>query len=626
MKKINWRKVGIWTVVLAALLLFWVLKCVGTSRPIAHVPGILDGKFKVSVGAVREIVIRGEKSGEPVDLTVTIRDENQEIVWKESYKNVEITGDRQTLASFEKEDPLVLEQKEYYAELTQDSGTQESIWLSIIEYNADFKGMYLGLSIIFLFAAALALFVYDNVKISIHAAYFILAVTLSMVFGCVMPPLSAGDEYAHFVEAYEMSSKIMHVQYHKSGYVALRADDYDSAVYLHDMASISDWYETFEKGNINEMVPAAEHSTVTSRAWYVYLPSAFGITLARILHCSGHALLILGSLFNLLTVALLFALAVKIAPRGKLFWACFGLVPEILYFANSFSYDGINIALCALLAAYFLYMYEALPSIKVKHIAVFCIIFLFMVPIKTVYVWLGLLLLLLPIRKLSVSKKVITIAGAVCLVVGLVLGYMYLPLFKDLLLAGEAPSTGVQTSEGVNLAYVINNPRHLIDCFFNTIFQDVNGFKSKDQYIAAALGQVMASDRYAGRDIYLLPSWMCVVIVFVFGISLEDTSVNQMSRIKRYLTAGIGAGIYFSVLSAMYFASTLIIDRKVYAVQGRYLLPICVLFPLIFKNRIFSLRIDKRKWCLFLMVFVNLLFMFDTFWHYAYVYFAQPVA
>lgn len=626
MKKINWKKVGIWIAALAALILFWVLKVDGASRPIAHVPGILDGKFKVTVGAIREIVIKGEKSEEPSDLTVTIRDEDQEIVWQERFEGVEVTGDRQALVLFEKEDPLILEKKEYYAELTQEAGTQEPIWFSIIEYNADFKGMYLGLSIIFLLTIALALFLYDNAKIPIHVAYFVLAVTLSVVFGCIMPPLSAGDEYAHFVTAYRMSSKMMHVPHLAQGYVALRADDYDSAVYLHDIASISDWYDTFEKGNIDEMVPAAERSTVTSRARYVYLPSAIGITVARILHCSGHMLLILGGLFNLLAVTSIFMLAIKIAPRGKLFFACFGLIPEILYFANSFSYDGINIALCTLLAAYFLYMYEGVPSVKIKHIAIFGVIFLLMVPIKAVYVWLGLLLLLLPIKKSSVSRKVIIIVGVASLVAGLILVFMYLPLLKSIILAGSAPSTGSQSNEGVSLSYVVSNPRHLIDCFVNTMFQDINGFIGKDQHIAAALGQVMASDRYDGRDIYLLPSWLCVVIVLVFGICLEDTSLNQMNRMRRYLAAGIGAGIYFSVLLAMYFTSTKIIDRKVYGVQGRYLLPICVLFPLIFKNQIFFTKIDRRKWCLFLMVFVNLLFMLEVFWHYAYVYFAQPVA
>lgn len=626
MKRINWKKAGIWLAALAALLLFWILKCDNHARPIAHVPGILDGKFKVSVGAVREIVIKGKKSEEPIDLTVTIRDENQDIVWQESFEGIEVTGDRQTLASFEKEAPLAMEQKEYYAELTTDTEMKESIWFSIIEYNADFKGMYLGLSIIFLLAIGLALFLYDNVKIPIHVAYFGLAVTLSMVFSCVMPPLSAGDEYAHFLEAYKLSSKMMHVQFHTQGYIALRADDYDSAVYLHDMASISDWYETFEKGNIDEMVPAAEHSTVSNLAWYVYIPSAIGITLARLFRCSGHVLLILGSLFNLLAVTFLFMLSIKIAPRGKLFFACLGLVPEVLYFANSFSYDGTNLALCVFLTAYFLYMYEAVPRITMKHVGIFCIIFMLMLPIKTVYVWFGLLLLILPVRKLAISKKVIVGTGIVCAIAGLAFCFMMLPQFKYLLTASEAVSTGLQTSEGVSLNYIRSNPKYFIEVIFNTIFQDVNGFKIKDQYLVTSLGQVMASDRYSGRDIFLLPAWMCGVIMFVFCISLEDTRENQLNQIRRYSIAGLGICIYFSVLLAMYFVSTMTIDRKVYGVQGRYFLPIYALFPLVFKNQFFAMKIDTRKICLFSMVLINLLYIFDTFWHYAYVYFAQPVA
>lgn len=626
MKRIDWKKAGIWFAALLALLLFWILKVDGTSRPIAHVPGILDGKFKVSVGAIREMVIHGEKSDEPVDLTVTIKDEDQEIVWQQNFEDVEITGDRQTLVSFEKEDPLVLEQKEYYADLTVESGIFEPKEFFIVEYNADFKGMYLGLSIIFLIVIAIALFLYDNSKIPIHFAYFGLAVMLSMVFRCVMPPLSAGDEYAHFLETYKLSSKMMHVQFHDQGYILLRADDYDSAVYLHDMASISDWYETFEKGNIDEMVPAAEQSTVSNRAGYVYLPSALGITLARLFRLSGHALLLCGGLFNLLMVAFLFMLAIKITPRGKLFFACFGLVPEILYFANSFSYDGINVALCTLFVAYFLYLYEAVSQITIKQIVTFGVIFVLMLPIKMVYAWLGLLLFFLPFRKLSISKKAMIGVGIMCGAAGLVLVYMFLPQISHLVTASSAVSTGLQTDEGVSLSYIVKNPRHLIDCFFNSTFQDVNGFKYTDRYIAAALGQVMASDRYLGRDIYLLSSWICAMVGFTLFLSLEDTRENQLNRFRRYFAVGIGACIYLSVLLAMYFASTMIIDRKVYGVQGRYFLPICLLLPVIFKNTFFSLKLDTRKWCLFSMVFINLLFMFDTFWHYAYVYFAQPVA
>lgn len=626
MKKVNWKKIGIWFAALFALILFWVLKVDGTSRPIAHVPNILDGKFKVSVGAIREIVIHGEKSDDPVDLVVTIKGEDQKIVWQQHFEDVEITGNRQTLVSFEKENPLVMEQKEYYADLTVEPGTFEPKEFFIVEYNADFKGMYLGLSIVFLAVIALALFLYDNVKIPIHFAYFGLAVMLSMLFRCVMPPLSAGDEYAHFLEAYKLSSKMMRIQFHDQGYILLRADDYDSAVYLHDMASISDWYETFEKGNIDEMVPARELSTVSSEAWYIYLPGAMGITLARLLRLSGHILLLLGGLFNLLVISALFALAVKIAPRGKVFFSCLGLVPEILYFSHSYSYDGINIALCALLVSYFLYLYEMAPKITMKQVMVFGVIFVLMLPIKTVYVWFGLLLVLLPFKKCFISKKVMLGAGTLCGIVCLFLIYMLLPQISYLVTAQGAVSTGLQTSEGVSLSYIMNNPQHLIDCFFNSTFQDVSGFKYTDRYFAAALGQVMASDRYVGRDIYLLPSWMCAAVGFVFLLSLEDARENQLSRFRRYFAAGIGGCIYLSVLLAMYFASTLIIDRKVYGVQGRYFLPIFLLFPLIFKNKFFTLKINVRKWCLLSMVCINLHFIFDTFWHYAYVYFAQPVA
>ena len=76
----------------------------------------------------------------------------------------------------------------------------------------------------------------------------------------------------------------------------------------------------------------------------------------------------------------------------------------------------------------------------------------------------------------------------------------------------------------------------------------------------------------------------------------------------------------------MYFASTLINDRKIYGISGRYFLPIYALFPLVFKNRLFRIERDISKVCLGGMALINLLYLFDVFWHYSYVYFAQPVA
>lgn len=621
-RSIVW-KVCIWCVALFFLILFWNLKLNGISRPTAHIPAVIDGRVKITVGALREIVVQGERSDEPVNVEIRISDEDHQLIYDETFEGVTLTGGRDTIAQFAKEEPLSLTPGNYYVEVNTDK--QISLQVLLIEYNGNYRNLYIGFSVFFLLILALLLVMCECSAWKPETGYMILAITLGIFSGFVMPPLCAGDEYAHFLESYQLSSKILHTPYqNEEGYVLLRADDYDSAVYLHDAASISDWYETLEKGNVTDMVPAGEKSTVVTRAWYAYLPSALMLALTRLCGGSGHLLLLLGRWTNLFLVTALIAISIRLIPRGKVFVACLGLLPETIYLANSFSYDGINLGICILLASYFYYLYDRPEKISWKQLVVCVVLCAMMIPIKTVYIWYVFLLLLLPIRKIALSKKILVLLLIGSGVVMLVIGIKLWPAISSLSTSGLAPSTGEM--DGVSISYIMNNPKDFITVLGNSLFPELAGFKYPERYLATSFGQVLAADRYAGRDLYTIPSWMCTVIVFAAIISLHDTGENPISRRKRIGVAILGGGMVFGVFMAMYFASTLIANRKIYGVSGRYFLPVYALLPLIVKNRWFELKFDVKKVCMAAMVLINLFYWFDVFWHYSYVYFAQPVA
>lgn len=616
-------------VMLAAMLgfvLFWNLKLKDVSRPVSHVPEVLDGRIHITVGAVRELVVHGEASEQPVTLTVMIYDKDHQKVFQQDYAGVMLSGYRDTIAEFSREEPLRFEKGDYYVELLSDGELADDVEILVIEYNGDYKQLYWGLVVLILAVLGLLLWLYDKAWLKLELLYAIFAVVLGLVFSYVMPPLCAGDEYAHFLESYEVSSRILHTQvWDEQGYTLLRADDYDSAVYLHDAASISDWFETFRKGNVTEFVSAKEKSTVAARSWYVYLPSALMLSIVRLLGGSGHALLLLGRMTNLLVFVALMVLSIRMIPRGKVFLVCLGLVPETLYLANSFSYDGINLALCILLASYFYYLYDTAEKISWKQLLFYLVICAVMIPIKTVYLWYMVLLLLLPVKKLAISRKVIGMAliGVFIAAVGMLV-YLW-PNISSLAMAGTAPSTG-GISEGVSVGYVLSNPREFLIVLGNSLFPELAGFKYPERYLATSFGQILAADRYSGRDLYTMTSWMCATIVLAAAISLCDSEDNPINTTRRLIIGVLGAGMFFGVLLAMYFASTLIVNRKIYGISGRYFLPIYALLPLIVKNRFLTLKFNAKKFCTVIMVLVNLFYYFDVFWHYSYVYFAQPVA
>lgn len=623
--KRNAIKIIVWLLAFSFLVLFWNIKLEGISRPVSHVPDILDGRIQITVGAVREIVVQGKTTEKPLKISFSIYDEQHEAVYHNVFEQVVLTGNRDTIAQFPKENPLSLATGNYYIEIGVDESDASNMRVWIIEYNGNYKSLYLGLSICILFTLALLLVLVNRPNLKIEWVYAILSVVLGLVFSYVMPPLCAGDEYAHFLESYEVSSRILHTQvWDEQGYTLLRADDYDSAVYLHDAASISDWFETFRKGNVTEFVSAKEKSTVAARSWYVYLPSALMLSIVRLLGGSGHALLLLGRMTNLLVFVALMVLSIRMIPRGKVFLVCLGLVPETLYLANSFSYDGINLALCILLASYFYYLYDTTEKISWKQLLFYLVICAVMIPIKTVYLWYTVLLLLLPVKKLAISRKVIGMAliGVFIAAVGMLV-YLW-PNISSLAMAGTAPSTG-GISEGVSVGYVLSNPREFLIVLGNSLFPELAGFKYPERYLATSFGQILAADRYSGRDLYTMTSWMCATIVLAAAISLCDSEDNPINTTRRLIIGVLGAGMFFGVLLAMYFASTLIVNRKIYGISGRYFLPIYALLPLIVKNRFLTLKFDAKKFCAVIMVLVNLFYYFDVFWHYSYVYFAQPV-
>ena len=616
-------KVLVWCLALLFLILFWNLKLEGISRPTAHIPAAIDGKIRITVGALREIVVQGESSDEPLNITIRISSEENRVVYEETFEGITLTGDRDTIAQFAKEEPLSLTPGNYYVEVSTEE-KQIPLHALFIEYNGDYKNLYIGLTVIILLILAAVLVMCERFAWKLETAYVVMSILLGVLLSYVMPPLCAGDEYAHFLESYQLSSKILHTQdKDDNGYVLLRADDYDSAVYLHDTASISDWFETFERGNVTDMVSAGEKSTVASKSWYVYLPSALMLALVRICGGSGHILLLLGRLTNLLIVTVLIALSIKLIPRGKVFVACLGLLPETIYLANSFSYDGINLGLCILLASYFYYMYDRSEHITWKQLIVYVVLCALMIPVKTVYIWYVFLLLLLPMKKIALPKKVIALLLAGAGVVVVVIAIKLWPSISSLSTSGLAPSTG--ELDGVSISYIMNNPKDFITVLGNSLFPELAGFKYPERYLATSLGQVLAADRYAGRDLYTMPAWMCAVIVFTVIISLHDTGENTISGRKRMGMVILGCGMVFGIFMAMYFASTLIVNRKIYGISGRYFLPVYALLPLIVKNRWFEVKFDVKKVCMAVMVLINLFYWFDVFWHYSYVYFAQPV-
>lgn len=601
--------------VIVAMYLFWVIKLQTYYMPIQHRVGEYSREFDVTLGAVREIVVDTSKEENAIELEITVYNETNEECWNKKYTDVIFDGKRRTIELFPRENPLVLDSGRYRAEI-KINGEPAYASMMFVEYNGSFNKLYLGLCILLTLGVITLLIIKEYNKIPLEVAYIATMIIMGIIYNYIMPPLGVPDETSHLWKAYELSSKMMLQEpYDEEGYLMVREDVYESITYLHNTASISGWYASFGEGNADNVVTPGFRSTVSTKAPYAYFAPAVGITVARILGCNGHVLLLMGRGFNMIALILLIALAIRIIPYGKSFYYVLGSLPEVIYLFNSYSYDGLNLALCMLIVAYFLYLYNEAKEIGWKELGIFLLLLLLMIPIKVVYIAFGLLLLLLPLKKVTISKKQIAIVGIIGIMGAGIFLLINLPLVMTIIGTTNTTVNNGTEETLITLGYVLENKQRSLLIYLNTILGNTN------DYFSCALGQIIGSERYSGLDYYVVPTWMQNVIVVLMILGLEDTKNNKLPIGKKAVGWGAVIFTYMAVLTSMFFAWTVIANTRIMGVQGRYFLPIFVLLPILIHNKYFKIEKGSKGTCVIGIGMVNLLFTFLMFFHYASNYF-----
>lgn len=596
------------------LYLLWALRISGESMPIVHTIGMDGGSFCPTIGKVREITISGTIE-QPMELHLSVYD-GKKLVLENDYQISEIKGNNTSIQQFEKGQELELEKKEYEVQAVIDGEISRTGHIRFIEYNGSYKSFYLGLSLICLAGVFALTLLLQSQKIKIEHKYFFVAIYCGLLFNFVMPPLGVPDEEAHFLEAYGLSNTLLGKEVKQDNYVLLDEADKDSIIYLHDISSISEWYDSFEikkaTGNIKE---ADMQSTVGSKAPWTYLPSAIGISIARLLNIHGNLLLLMGRLFNLLFEAGITALAIRILPYAKTYISVLGLVPEVIYLYGSYSYDGINLCLCILIVSYFLYLNAQEKKIKLHQLGILCLLLLLMIPIKLIYVFMALLVVLLPVRKLNLNRKQLMIGTIVGLAVILLIGINIIPVIKNAVGFNNNMTADEDLDAWNTLPYALQNIENTFHVFLRTIF----GYTG--EYLYNTFGEVVGKGRYNYLDTFTGFPGMRIGIVVLMIMALEDTGKNLLPRVKRCIAVGITGLIYLGVFVSLFFIFTAKRSTRIMGIQGRYFLPCFTLIPLIVKNRFFNLQISREKVCLYALVFCNILFAVLMFVHYATNYF-----
>ncbi len=633
--KLKEHKYSIITVVtaLGILVFMWFFALKDTYMPIQHLSSISDGSFTVKTGSVRRIDIKSADGYDisASDLLIQISDGNGNVIHKIEGSGFDFdTVDNKYRTIFDSTPETGIEVPEgiYHISAGLGPNVKEMCIFRVYEYRGSMSGLYLLISISVLLCVIATILVINRKNMSIHRAFIILAVTFGILVNTVFPPLAVPDEASHFKEAYENSS----TSYDKLPFKKIpvggpnyrlwvRATDYDSIYYLHDISSIAGWYEKlWDKPDLSYVLLDYD-STVTAGSTYIYMPAAIGILLARGLRLNGRWLLYLGRFAAFAACLLLVYWAIRLMPKRKLFMLSVALLPQSMFLFMSYSYDGINLALCMFIAAFIMFLTQEEHRIRPWEIIILVASMLVMIPVKMAYIPYILLVLLL-ISKDCIStitkdrRKPIT--GIVLLVVFIgiasVLAVTKLPNIANMI--GYSGSDGAEMlpESRVSISYAMSNIPDTVKRYFNTFWYE------SQNYIVQMLGSVPGGLKEGTRS-YRMPIFSVLLMIAVFAVALTEEGTGY-GRVRKVIVWIAGIGCIFAVYTGLLFGDTKIMDTTIKGIQGRYFLPVLALAPLALKNRFMSVEEDTRRRIVIAGTsLAYILFYFCAYYYYAIHYF-----
>lgn len=140
-----------------------------------------------------------------------------------------------------------------------------------------------------------------------------------------------------------------------------------------------------------------------------HVPSIIGMYLGILLGLPAYWVLQMGELFSLLLYTLICYRALKIMPVKKELMAMLMLLPMAVQQATSIGYDSIVISFCFFFVSYVFYLKYDKEVVGIKECVILLMTWAVISYVKLPYVFLALLVLLVPLEKFHIDLKLLKI-------------------------------------------------------------------------------------------------------------------------------------------------------------------------------------------------------------------------
>ncbi|MCM1256791.1 MAG: DUF2142 domain-containing protein [Roseburia sp.] len=445
-----------------------------------------------------------------------------------------------------------------------------------------------------------------KIEHTLERRFAVMLFLTGMMFNIVLPAFSAPDEGVHFASAYRISNIMMGKNMEDSdGHIYVRREDRDTQVFSYEKETYAEYFrELFKKANSEEMVVYEAYFPEKTVPFTTYFIPAAGMTLARVLNLNGRWLMILARIFNFLFFCIAAARSLKWMPYGKRVIMVLCQIPMTVELVSSISYDSVNLAFILLFVSFVMHCAYDREKVTWKEFFLMVIMGCCFAPIKLVYIPFLLLILFIPVKKVSVRWKY-QAAYAGVLVLPILIS-VYLKLGKVAFIASD--TTNLTAKQGYSLSYLLHHP---LDSLFFLIYSMSlkRGDETLDTFMGKSLGWL---DVKIPRHFLLV--FLFLLVLYVLG---EESRI-VFSRWQKIL---VGEMIAFGVsapILVMFLAETDLVEEAVACVQGRYFLPLVLLFPIVAQNRKVTVQTGEEpsmaEAVLFYMNMLTVIFVLFAVW------------
>jgi len=455
-----------------------------------------------------------------------------------------------------------------------------------------------GMAIVMLILSVVAMvvilgYVLKAKEFKLHRMFLMSGLLLGCLYLFILPPLSAPDEWVHYVTAYKLSNELLGVEsVNDEGYVIVQEEEMlagDGA--FPDAGQYQYFWSNFlgrETGD--SMVSSKKYPNGTYAI--PYIPQALGITAARVLGLNYATRIIFGRICNLVWSVLAISLAIKWIPFGKKILFGVAMLPMTLHELASNSYDAWIIGFSLMFIAYCMKLGYEKEKIENRDIVILAVLIGLLAPCKVVYTTLIGLCLLIPKEKFGTRKRWFAAAGIVLGGVVLIVLLANLRAFGFFMSEDSGYIIGGAGEPVYTISYFLEHPLEYPKIIWDTLM--VGDMVYPKNYLQDMLGRVLG---WLDQNLKMPQMYYQVLVFLVLGHFISaDGEAKVFRKGNKLWMALLSAATVVLVMTSMLLSHTPLTSPHIQGVQGRYFLPILPVVALVaFKDTGLVLKKDHQK-------------------------------